>query len=58
MKRLRNQKGPERLTDAVAYRVTAAQRTFLERIADEKNVGIGEAARIVLDKVMRAGIEC
>lgn len=53
-----NQKGPERLTDAVTYRVTAAQRAFLEKLADEKRIGLCEAARTVLDEAMlRAGAE-
>ena len=60
MRKCRNQKGPERLTDAIAYRISASQRAFLERIAEEKNVGLCEAARIVLDEAMsKAGaIRC
>ena len=50
MRKCRNQKGTERLTDAIAYRISASQREFLERIAEEKNIGLCEAARIVLDK--------
>ena len=51
-----NQKGPERLTDAVTYRVTATQRAFLEKLADEKRIGLCEAARTVLDEaIARAG---
>ena len=52
MKKRRNQKGSERLTDAIAYRVSASQRAFLERIAEEKNIGLCEAARIILDEAM------
>jgi hypothetical protein len=56
MRRCRNQKGPERLTDAIAYRITASQRAFLEQIAEEKNIGLCEAARVILDEVrMKAG---
>ena len=56
MKKCRNQKGSERLTDAVAYRISASQRAFLERIAEEKNVGLCEAARMILDEArMKAG---
>jgi hypothetical protein len=60
MKKCRNQKGSERLTDAIAYRISASQRAFLERIAEEKNVGLCEAARTVLDEaIVRAGAtEC
>jgi len=60
MKKYRNQKGSERLTDAIAYRISASQRAFLERIAEEKNVGLCKAARIVLDEAMSkaGGIRC
>ena len=51
-----NQKGTERLTDAIAYRITATQRAFLERLSEERNVGLCEAARIVLDDVMTRGL--
>ena len=58
MKKRKNQKGPERLTDAVAYRISASQRAFLERIAEEKNVGLCEAARAGLNEAMiRAGVD-
>ena len=50
MRKCRNQKGIERLTDAIAYRISASQREFLEQIAEEKNIGLCEAARIVLDE--------
>ncbi|MDD1759748.1 MAG: hypothetical protein LUQ44_04005 [Methanothrix sp.] len=50
MRKCRNQKGTERLTDAIAYRISASQREFLERMAEEKNIGLCEAARIVLDE--------
>jgi len=44
--------------DAVSYRVSASQRAFLERIAREKNVGLCEAARSILDDAMaRAGAD-
>jgi hypothetical protein len=55
--RNKNLKNPNRLNDAVSYRVSAAQRDFLERIADKYNVGLGAAARIVLDEIMKAGVE-
>jgi len=56
MRRRRNQKGPERLTDAIAYRITASQRAFLEQVAEERNIGLCEAARFILDEVrMKAG---
>ena len=60
MRKRRNQKGSERLTDAIAYRISASQRAFLERIAEEKNIGLCEAARIILDEAMnKAGaIRC
>jgi hypothetical protein len=52
MRKYRNQKGSERLTDAIAYRISASQRAFLEQIAEEKNVGLCEAARTILDEAM------
>jgi hypothetical protein len=57
MRKCRNQKGSERLTDAIAYRITASQRAFLEQIAEEKDIGLCEAARIVLDEArVKAGV--
>jgi len=56
MKKRRNQKNPERLNDVIAYRVTASQRAFLEKVAEEKNIGLGAAVRLVIDEVrMKAG---
>jgi hypothetical protein len=43
----------ERLMDAVSFRVSASQRAFLEKICEERNVGLCEAARSVLDEAMR-----
>jgi hypothetical protein len=50
--RAKGQKKSERLMDAVSFRVSPAQRAFLERIAEEKNVGLCEAARSVLNDAM------
>lgn len=59
MKKYRNQRGNERLTDAIAYRISASQRAFLENMADEMNINLCEAARMLLDEGMKArGIEC
>jgi hypothetical protein len=49
----RRRKGTERLCDAVSFRVSPAQRKCLERVAEENNIGLCEAARMLLD----AGIE-
>ena len=58
MKKCRNQKGPERLADVIAYRISASQRAFLERFAEERNMGVCEAARSFLDEAMaKAGAE-
>jgi hypothetical protein len=54
MKKYRNQKGKERLTDAITYRISASQRAFLENLADEMNTGLCEAARSVLDEVIKS----
>jgi hypothetical protein len=53
MKKQRNQHGLERLTDSIAYRISATHRSYIEEIAESRNVGLCEAARIV----MEAGIE-
>lgn len=53
----RRKRGSERLMDAISFRVSQTQRAFLEKIAEEKNVGLCEAARSVIDDAMaRAGI--
>jgi hypothetical protein len=47
-------KGPERMRDAISYRVTDRQRAFLEKFAAEQKVGICEAARELLDLGIKA----
>jgi hypothetical protein len=53
-------KREKRLCDAISLRVSPDQRKFLEKIAEENNVGLCEAGRIVIDDVMaRIGVkEC
>ena len=52
----RRKRGTERLMDAVSFRVSPSQRAFLEKIAEDKNVGLCEAGRIVINEAMaRAG---
>jgi hypothetical protein len=54
----RRERGMERLMDAVSFRVSPSQRAFLEKIAEDKNVGLCEAGRIIIDEAMaRAGAE-
>lgn len=48
----RNQKGAQRLTDVVSYRISASQRAYLEKVADERNIGLGDVARMILDNAM------
>lgn len=56
MRVMRRERGKERLMDAVSFRVSPSQRAFLEKIAEDKNVGLCEAGRIVIDEAMaRAG---
>lgn len=56
MRAKRRERGLERLMDAVSFRVSPSQREFLEKIAEERNVGLCEAGRIVIDEAMaRAG---
>lgn len=50
--------GKERLRDVISYRLTDAQRAFLENISEQNRVGLAEAARSILDEAMHArGIE-
>lgn len=42
----------ERMRDVISYRLTDTQRAFLERISEQKNIGLGEAARSILDEAM------
>jgi hypothetical protein len=44
-------KGSERLCDAISFRVSPEQRAFLEQTAEENNVGLCEAGRIIIDMV-------
>lgn len=54
----RNPRNYERLCDAFSFRISAQQRAFLERIAEERNCGLCEAARSILDDAMvRAGAD-
>lgn len=48
MARLKNQKGPVRMTDALAFKVTPQHREAVERYAEQLEVGICEAARELL----------
>ena len=50
-------KGIERLCDAVSFRVSPKQRQFLEQVAEEKNIGLCEAARELLDLGIKAKVE-
>jgi hypothetical protein len=59
MRYKKRKKREERLMEAVSFRVSRQQREFLEKIAEERNVGLCEAARIVLSEAMNraAGAE-
>lgn len=47
-------KGQARMRDSISYRVTDRQRAFLEKFAEERKVGICEAARELLDLGIKA----
>lgn len=48
--------GRDRLTDSISYRISSAQRAFLEEISESNKIGLCEAARNILDEAMaRAG---
>ena len=49
--RIRRQ-GDQRLCDAISFRISPEQRTFLENIAEERGVNLCEACRIVVDEAM------
>jgi hypothetical protein len=58
MARLKNQKGPVRMTDALAFKVTPQHREAVERYAEQYKMGICEAARELLNAGIKArGIE-
>lgn len=46
----------ERLGDNLSLRISREMRDFLDRLSEEHNVAIGEAARMCIDRTMR-GIE-
>lgn len=46
--------GQKRMREAFAFRLTDAQREFLEKISEQERIGLGEAARGILDDAMRA----
>jgi len=48
MKRYKNQKGPVRLTDSLAFRVSSEHRDAVERFATDHKMGICDAARTLL----------
>ena len=43
----------ERMRDVISYRLTDAQRAFLENISEQQRVGLAEAARSILDEAMQ-----
>jgi len=46
--------GQKRMREAFALRLTDSQREFLENISEQEKIGLGEAARGILDDAMRA----
>lgn len=53
MKKFRNQRGPERLSDAISCRISASQRAYIEKMAVERDIDLGAAIR----ELLNAGIE-
>ena len=43
-----------KFTEEIAFRISEEQRTIIQRLADTEELGIGEAARALLDEGMRA----
>jgi hypothetical protein len=54
MPRFRDPGSYERLRDAVSFRVSDAERAFLEKIAKERNCGIAQAGRAIIDEAMKS----
>ena len=55
----RLKKGQPRMRDSISYRVTDGQRMALEKFAEDRKVGICEAARELMDAGIAAkGIQC
>ena len=52
MKKFRSQNEIGRLNEAISYRISFAQRAYLEGIADSHRVGLGEVARLILNEAM------
>jgi hypothetical protein len=46
--------GQKRMREAFAFRLTDRQREFLESISEQQKIGLGRAARNILDEAMRA----
>ncbi len=46
--------GQKRMREAFALRLTDRQREFLETISEQQKIGLGEAARGILNEAMRA----
>jgi hypothetical protein len=48
--------GEERLSDCLAIRTTARQRSFLEKLSYERKLSMGESVRLLINEAMaRAG---
>jgi len=45
---------PKRYTHVLNAYVTAEQREFLEKYAEENDIGLGKAARIAISKMMQS----
>lgn len=46
--------GQKRMREAFALRLTDSQREFLELISEQQKVGLGEAARGILNEAMKS----
>lgn len=52
MKKFRSQNEMNRLNEAISYRISSTQRSYLEGVADSHHIGLGEAARLILNEAM------
>jgi len=46
-------KGSRRFSEDLAMRISPAQRDFLEKYAEERDIGICKAARYCIDAMMK-----
>lgn len=49
---MRTSRGKERLSDCLAIRTTARQRSFLEKLSYDRKLSMGESIRLLINEAM------